>query len=138
MRKTILTLALGTLLTLGTSTARADDLHVVVRHGGHFETRLVTVTEPGHWTTVERRVWVPQTVVYERRERCVPIVTIRGDGCRFTTTRTICETVPVTRGGYWTTTCDRVWVEGCTHTVERRVWVEERCEPRVGVTLRIR
>src|SRR4051812_923090 len=97
---------------------------------GHYETRLETVTEPGHYETREKRVWVPAVTVYERRTREVPAVQIDRHGVRFTTTTTVCESVPVTRGGYWTTTCEKVFVAGCTHTVERQVWIAEHTECR--------
>jgi hypothetical protein len=122
MFKTISALALGAVLMFG-GAARADE--VVIRTGGHYETRLVTVTEPGHFENRERRVWVPETVTYERRERRVRCLTVDACGVTIATTRVVCETVPVTHPGYWTTTCERVWVEGCTHTVERQVWVAE-------------
>jgi hypothetical protein len=97
---------------------------------GHFETRLETVTDPGHYESREKRVWVPAVTVYERRTREVPAVSIDRHGVRFTNTTTVCESVPVTRGGYWTTVCEKVWVAGCTRTVERQVWIPEHTECR--------
>ncbi len=152
---TLTTLALGAVLMLGQA-ARADECRETVDSNGirwrwtpktfvveerqvtipgHYEVRCEQVTDPGRWENRERQVWVPATVVYERRARPTAAVSIpfsikHRPGRVNIGTTTTCETVAVTRPGYWKTVCERVWVPGCTRTVERQVWIPARTECR--------
>jgi hypothetical protein len=100
---------------------------------GHYETRTECVTEPGHYETRERQVWHEGTVRYERRERTIPGTFVHDRGSatpRWIGPRVVSETVPVRSGGCWETVCERVWVPGCTHEVERQIWIPPHAETR--------
>lgn len=146
---TLTTLALGAVLMLG-QTARADEVRETVDANGirwrwmpktfvvekrevtipgHYETRLQTIQDAGHFETRERRVWVPATVVYEQRAHSAPAVVINRHGVRVSTGHAV-QTVAVQRPGYWKNVCEQVWVAGCTRTVQQQVWVAERTECR--------
>src|SRR5262245_32157990 len=98
---------------------------------GHYETRTECVTEPGHYESRERQGWREGEVRYERRERTFPGYFVRDRGSptpRWIAPHAVCETVPVRSGGHWETVCERVWVPGCTHEVQRQIWIPPHTE----------
>jgi hypothetical protein len=86
--------------------ARAQD-------AGHFETRVVTETLPGHYEERARQVW---------HEGWVEIQAHRLFDGRI-------ERVRVAHPGEYRTVMERVWIEGATRQVSRQVWIADVVVP---------
>lgn len=76
---------------------------------GHYETRIVSETIPGHFVEQPKQVWQPRWI--EVRE-------IRHHDGRI-------ERVRIEHPGTWTTVIERVWVEPVTVARERQVWIPD-------------